>query len=149
MWYNFFRHTFKGGIIMAKMIVIIQCDTTMKRCSGANCAYAFYTKSGMFTDLPDETMYLAMTCGGCCGGLLAAKLENLSNRISNLGLTKDDITIHLASCIVSENHHRQPCPFKGYIKKLAEHHGFKVVPGTYISKKAQKKRESGEYRGWV
>ncbi len=133
---------------MSRLIVILQCAAVRQRCSGVNCAHAFYSREGAFANLPADARYLTMDCGGCCGSSLPAKLENLAAKISKLGAEKDDVTVHLSSCIVSENHHRTPCPFRAHIRELVERKGFKVALGSYVSKKAEAKRKSGEYRPW-
>ncbi len=131
-----------------KLIVIVQCESVLKRCSGTNCAAAFYSRTGLFADTPaEDVLYLTMPCGGCGGTSISPKLENLRNRLHKLDVSPENVTIHLASCLVSDNHHRGPCPFRGAIKSSLIRHGFdKIVSGTYISKKTQQKREAGIYR---
>ncbi|MCQ2374096.1 MAG: CGGC domain-containing protein, partial [Phascolarctobacterium sp.] len=58
----------------------------------------------------------------------------------------NDVVVHLASCIVSDNYHNPPCPHREYIKEIVERKGFPVVLGSYISKAATKKREAGIYK---
>ncbi len=133
---------------MSQLIVILQCEAVTKRCSGANCAHAFYSREGAFAQVPEDARYMTIGCGGCCGSALPMKLENLEGRLKKFGVKKEDVTIHFSTCIVSENHHRTPCPFRGYMRQLIERKGFKVELGSYISKKAEAKRQSGEYKSW-
>ena len=62
-----------------------KCDDVVKRCSGFLCMNDFYERTGKFEDYSDEvrymSMYMSMTCGGCCGNLLTPKLENLGMRL--------------------------------------------------------------------
>ena len=134
---------------MTRLVVIIQCDDVTKRCSGFFCMKDFYERDGMFKDYPEDTRYMTMTCGGCCGTLLTAKLENLGSRLERINITKDDVTFHLASCICSDNAHRQPCPFINRIKALLERKGFRnIVLGSHISQAAEAKRQAGIYKKW-
>ena len=108
----------------------------------------FYERIGKFEGYPPETRYMSMSCGGCCGNI-TTKLENLGMRLRKAGISKDDVAIHFASCICSENSHRLPCPFMSRMKALIHHKGFgNVVLGTHISKKAEAKRQEGIYRKW-
>lgn len=130
---------------MSKFVVIIQCEQVQKRCSGYNCTHAFYSKEGKFGGYPEDTRYMSFTCGGCCGAGLTVKLENLQKRLKQFQEDGQEVIIHLASCMVSDNYHKPPCPHLDYIIRLLEKKGFTIVKGTYISKSASKKREAGIY----
>ncbi len=131
---------------MTKFVVIVQCEKTSHRCSGLNCTRAFYEKSGKFEGYDPETKYMTFACGGCSGQDVASKIQHLDTHLHKFNVNKEDVIVHLASCIVSENYHRTPCIFKNEIKKLIERKGFKVVLGSFISKKAEEKRQKGIYR---
>lgn len=132
-----------------KLIVIIQCEDVVKRCSGFFCMNDFYERTGKFEGYPDDTRYMTVTCGGCCGNLLTPKLENLGRRLCKGNLTKEDVVIHFASCVCSDNSHRQPCPFMNRMKNLLNRKGFNnIVLGTHVSKKAEEKRQAGIYKTW-
>lgn len=133
---------------MSKLVAIIQCDTVCQDCVGMPCAHAFYNREGMFKDYPEDTQYVAFTCGGCCGIGLARKLENLTHKLKRYGIAKEDVIIHLASCIISDNYHNPPCPHKDYLKAIIERKGFQYKIGTYVSKAATAKREAGIYKEW-
>ena len=134
---------------MPKIIVIIQCEDVVKRCSGFLCMNDFYERTGKFEGYPEDTRYMSITCGGCCGNLLTPKLENLGMRLKKANLNKDDVVIHFASCICSDNFHRQPCPFMNRMKNLLIRKGFNnIVLGTHVSKKAEAKRQAGIYKKW-
>ncbi len=133
---------------MSKLVVIVQCDNVTKRCSGIWCMTDFYDKIGAFEVYEDDTRYMSMTCGGCCGNLVAAKFENLKQKMVKKNIRKEDIVVHLASCIVSDNSHRTPCPFRMDMKKILERKGFTVKFGTHISKTAQARRDAGIYASW-
>jgi predicted metal-binding protein len=131
-----------------KYVVIIQCDIAQKRCSGFACTNAFYNQDGVFKDYNAATRYISFTCGGCCGKGIASKLEHFSNKLKKKSdITKEEVAIHLSSCMVTDNYHYDRCPHVDYIKDIIRKKGYlNVVEGYYISKGAQKKRETGEYR---
>ncbi|WP_312651907.1 CGGC domain-containing protein [Aminipila sp.] len=131
-----------------KYVMIIQCDIARQRCSGFACTNGFYNRDDVFKDYDDNVRYISLTCGGCCGASLASKLEHFSKRLTKkTAVTKDEVAVHLSSCMVTDNYHHDRCPHVDYIKALIEKKGYKrVVEGTYISKVAEKKRESGEYK---
>lgn len=134
---------------MPELVVIIQCEDVVKRCSGFLCMEDFYERQGKFTDYPPETRYMAITCGGCCGNLLTPKLENLGMRLRKANMSKEDVVIHFASCVCSDNAHRLPCPFMNRMKALLIRKGYKnIASGTHISKKAEEKRKAGIYKQW-
>lgn len=130
-----------------KYVVIIQCEIAHNRCSGFACTQSFYNKEEMFKDYADTTQYLSFTCGGCCGKSVAAKLEHLSNKLrKKTDLKKEDVVVHLSSCMVTDNHHYDRCPHVDYIRKIVEKKGYaQIVEGSYISSGATRKREAGIY----
>lgn len=130
---------------MSKLVVIIQCDAVQKRCSGIACTNSFYDRTGTFTEYGEDTKYMTMTCGGCCGISVASKLEDLKRRMARSKM-EDEVVVHLASCIVSDNYHNPPCPHKEYIKAIVERKGYPVVLGSYISKGTTRGREAGKYQ---
>ena len=100
-----------------------------------NCTHAFYSREGKFADYDADTHYMSFTCGGCCGGALTVKLENLCKRLRRFQETDQEIIIHLSTCMVSDNSHKPPCPHLEYIMTLLEKKGFTVEcvydrPGT-------------------
>ena len=130
-----------------KYVVIIQCDIAHRRCSGFACTNAFYNKEEVFKNYDDTTRYISFTCGGCCGKGIAAKLEHLSKklRIEN-NISKDEVAVHLSSCMATDHHHYDRCPHIVYIKNIVLKKGYKnVIEGSFISKNAEKKREEGIY----
>ncbi len=133
-----------------KYVVILQCEIAHNRCSGFACTEAFYNRDEMFKDYEEGIQYLSFTCGGCCGKSVAAKLEHLSNKLrKKTELKKDDVVIHLSSCMVTDNHHYDRCPHVDYIKKIIDKKGYaQVVEGSYISQSATRKREAGIYTAY-
>ena len=132
-----------------ELVVIIQCDDVVKRCSGFLCMNDFYERTGKFENYSEKVRYMAITCGGCCGNLLTPKLENLGMRLRKANINKDDVVIHFASCVCSDNAHRLPCPFMNRMKALLKRKGFNnIVLGSHISKKAEAKRQAGIYKKW-
>jgi len=130
-----------------KFVVMIQCEIARRRCSGFACTDAFYNRNDGFKDYGSEVRYISIPCGGCCGAGLAAKLEHFSNKLKKTDVKKDEVAVHLSSCMVTDNYHHDRCPHTDYIKALVEKKGYKnIVEGTYISRVSEKKRESGEYK---
>ncbi|WP_324823759.1 CGGC domain-containing protein [Sinanaerobacter sp. ZZT-01] len=131
-----------------KYVMIIQCEFARQRCSGFACTNGFYNREDGFKDYEDNVRYIAMTCGGCCGTSLAAKLEHFSKKIAkNTDVKKKEVAVHLSSCMVTDNYHHDRCPNVDYIKALIQKKGYhRILEGTYISKTAEKKREKGEYK---
>jgi predicted metal-binding protein len=130
-----------------KYIVIIQCDISLRRCSGFACTNAFYNKDEVFKIYDDSTKYISFSCGGCCGKGVASKLEHFSKKLkSKCDINKDEVTVHLSSCMVSDNYHSDRCPHVDYIKNIVSKKGYKnIVEGSYISNNAKRKREEGIY----
>ena len=131
---------------MSQLVVVIQCDIVTKRCSGYACMNTFANRVDTMADYPADTRFLMMTCGGCCGAGIAAKLENLTRKIKRYGDKKENVTIHFASCVVSDSYHRPPCPFRNYMARIIERKGYPLVLGAYISKATEAKRKKGVYR---
>ena len=130
-----------------KYVVIIQCDIAHKRCSGFACTNAFYNKDEVFKSYDDATRYISFTCGGCCGKGIASKLEHFSKKlIKKNAISKEEVAIHLSSCIATDNYHYDRCPHIDYMKNIILKKGFKnMVEGSYISGSAKTKREEGKY----
>lgn len=99
---------------------------------------SFYERSGRFTGYDADTKYMTITCGGCCGAGVAGKIEDLNRKLKRWGDDRRDVVVHLASCVVSDNYHRPPCPHRDYIKTIVERKGYPVIFGSYISKTAEK-----------
>ncbi|WP_294395541.1 CGGC domain-containing protein [uncultured Clostridium sp.] len=130
-----------------KYCIIIQCDIAQKRCSGFACTNTFYNREGTFADYDEDVRYISFTCGGCCGKTIASKLEHFSNKLKmKTDISKDEVAVHLSSCMVTDNHHYDRCPHIDYIKNIIFKKGFKnVVEGSYISNGADRKRAEGIY----
>ena len=130
-------------------IAVIQCHLVKQRCSGYFCEKAFHERSGAFSAYAgDENLrILYMTCGGCCGRAAHRKLANLirmSKKRENI--TKDQIVVHLASCITNDNYHGPPCPHLDYLKELIAKLFLDLVEGSNISPKAEARRREGRYK---
>lgn len=135
------------GKMNTKYVVIIQCDIAHKRCSGFACTNAYYNRDELFKDYDNNTRYISFTCGGCCGKTIASKLEHFSKKLkakNNIG--KNEVVVHLSSCMVTDNYHYDRCPHIDYIKNIIAKKGYeKLIEGSYISKGATSKREKGQY----
>ena len=136
---------------MKKAVVVIQCDITCRRCSGFACSQTFHDRNDFFEGYPEDTFYLSMTCGGCCGKGLSAKLSHfLQMSRKKLSLFPKDVAVHLASCITTDNRHFERCPHFDYIVSIIKKNGYNhIVEGTYHSKGAEKKRQAGIYKTYL
>ena len=131
-----------------RYVVVIQCEHTMNRCSGFACTESFFGKSAAFEGYEEGTKYLTMTCGGCNGAGVAGRLEHLGMKLRTLtDIKKEEVAVHLASCVVTDNRHHDRCPYVDYIKEIIRKNGFEnVVEGTYQSQASRKRREQGIYK---
>ena len=130
-------------------VVVIQCDIVMQRCSGYLCERAFNERTGGFSSYPKDKSYrtIYMTCSGCCGRAVHRKLGDLIGMIKKIeSVKKEEIVVHLSSCITRDNYHAPPCPHLDYLKSLIQgKHSLDLVEDTYISQKSEKLREKGVY----
>lgn len=135
-----------------KFVMIVQCDKSRKRCSGFACTKTFYDKEGFFKkfNYDDDTKYIAFTCGGCNGDNLDTYLKHFSQKLlKKTELKKDEIAVHLSSCITTENYHHDRCPFIHNLEKIVKENGYKTLRyGTYLSKKAEERRKAGIYKDY-
>ncbi len=131
-----------------KYVVVIQCDHTMKRCSGFACSESFFGKTAAFSGYKDGTKYLTMSCGGCNGACVAGRLEHFEMKLRSLtDIKKSEVAVHLATCVVTDNRHHDRCPFVDYIKEIIRKNGFEnIVEGTYQSQASRKLRQEGVYK---
>ena len=131
-----------------KLVAIIQCEKAKKRCSGYACTDSFYKKINSFSEYNSETQYLSFTCGGCNGEGVGPKINNLVGRMPKLAdIKNNEIAVHLSSCIAFDNRHSDRCPNAEFMKSIINKAGIEtIIEGSYISKKSQKKRESGIYK---
>lgn len=133
-----------------KYVVMIQCDIAHRRCSGFACTNAFYNRDEVFADYDEDTKYISFTCGGCCGKGVSAKLEHLTHKLKNkIHVSKDEVVVHLSSCMATDNYHYDRCPHVDYIKGIILKKGYEqIVEGTYISQMSKKNREKGIYKSY-
>ena len=132
---------------MEKYALIIQCAIAHNRCSGFACTESFYERSGTFKKCDENTKYISFTCGGCCGKGVAAKIEHFGKKLSSLGdISRNEVTIHLASCMTTDNHHYDRCPHIEYIKDILQKKGFNnIIEGSYLDVTSTELREAGIY----
>ena len=130
-------------------IVVVQCHIVKEVCSGYYCEKAFNERSGGFADYSKDQplRILYLTCGGCCGKAVHRKLSNFLKKAGkNEGITKEQVVVHLSSCITKDNYHAPRCPHIDYIKAMIGRFGLDVREDTRISHKAQQRREAGIYK---
>lgn len=131
-----------------KYVVIIQCDIAHNRCSGFNCTQSFYNRENLFENYGKNIQYISFTCGGCCGKGISVKLEHLSKRLKkHADIKKEEVIVHLASCMSTDNYHYDRCPHIDYIKNIVQKKGYTdIIEGSYISKGASQKRKAEVYK---
>ena len=151
-WGTFSKLNNGGTEMGIKYVLIIQCDIARQRCSGFACTDSFYNRAGFFKDCgyAHGVRYIALTCGGTRDLVFASKLEHFSKKlIKATGIKKDEVAVHLSSCMVTDNYHHDRCPHLDYIKALVLKKGFKnIVEGTFQSENATKKRAAGIYKDY-
>lgn len=131
-----------------KIIGIIQCDFARERCSSFGCMNSFAQRIDSFAKYSKEDNILPVpfNCGGCPGRRISRVAANLIKRAKKkAGIEKDEIVVHLASCVTTDNGHYPPCPHIDYIEKILKRKGLKVRKGSYKSKTAQGRRDAGLY----
>ena len=133
-----------------KYLVVVQCHIVKERCSGYLCENAFFERSGSFSDYPKDASirFLSLTCGGCCGRAVHRKLSNLLKKIKQKeNIEKDEIQVHLSSCISFDSYHGGPCPHKEYLETLiCDKLGLDCIDGSRISKLTEIRRKEGLYK---
>lgn len=130
-------------------IVVVQCDIVKERCPGYLCEKAFHERTGGFAGYPREKAYrfLSMTCGGCCGRATHRKLTKLVRSLEKKeGIAKEQVVVHLSSCVANDNYHAPPCPHLDYIRTLVERIGIDICEGTVICDRSERRRQGGTYR---
>ncbi|MBI5562711.1 MAG: CGGC domain-containing protein [Deltaproteobacteria bacterium] len=131
-----------------KIIGVIQCDFARERCSGFGCMNSFTRRIDAFARYAKDAgvMLVPFNCGGCPGRRISRVAANLIKRAKKKAeVDKEEIVIHLASCIVTDNGHYPPCPHIDYIEKILKRKGLKVRKGSYRSNTASRRRAEGIY----
>ena len=133
-----------------KYVIGVECDTSRQRCSGFACSNAFFEKNDAFSGYGDDTKFLTMTCGGCCGTSLAGYLEHFGKKLHvKTDIKKTEVAVHLASCIVTENRHHDRCPYVDYMKDIIRKNGFEnIIEGTFESQVTHELRDKGVYKNY-
>lgn len=133
-----------------KLVVVIQCAMAKKRCSGYLCMNAFFNREDCFEEYPKdrEIRFLPVECGGCCGKSVNSVMTNISRKMAKTGdMKKEEVAVHLSSCMAFDNHHSDRCPFIDNIKEAIIKQGFtNIFEGSKISKTATRKRAEGIYK---
>lgn len=138
----------EGSENKIKLIGLIQCDFAKERCSGFACVNSFEERVDAFERYSKEEkiMVVPFDCGGCPGRRIGRSVANLIRNSKKKALiNKEEVVIHLASCMVTDNAHYPPCPHLDYIGEILSRKGVKVVKGSYKSKTTQKRREASIY----
>ena len=133
-----------------KYVVTIQCDHSRKRCSGFACSNSFFEKNDAFSGYGEDTKFLTMTCGGCCGTPVAGYLEHFGSKLKGkTDIKKSEVAVHLATCMVTENRHHDRCPHIDYIKDIIRRNGYEnIIEGTFEAPITRKLREQGKYKSY-
>jgi len=137
----------KEGKENTRLIGIVQCDIAKERCSGLACINSFDKRIDAFEGYEEtDIMAVPFNCGGCPGRRIGRSAAHLARRAEHkAGIKKEEIVIHLASCITTDNGHYPPCPHLGYITLMLERKGFRLRKGSYKSKTAERRRTEGRY----
>jgi predicted metal-binding protein len=134
---------------MAKYVVAVQCNIVKERCSGYQCEREFTQRIGAFAPYADtpDVRFLSMTCGGCCGKATQRKLTNLVRQSNKReGFERNDIVVHLSSCVCKESYHGPVCPHLDYLRSIiSDKLKLSLVEGTVTNELAEARRQSGEY----
>jgi predicted metal-binding protein len=121
-----------------RCVAVIQCQFSHERCTGAHCAKAFAERGESFQGYGAEAIYyVPFSCGGCSGrrvGRLATQLRKVMSK--KAGVPVEEIAVHLATCMVTDNGHHPPCPHLDSIRLMLDRQGLRVVEGTHFSAKA-------------
>lgn len=134
-----------------RLVGIIQCDFAKDRCSGFGCVNSFTQRGDAFEVYPEDpgVMVVPFNCGGCPGRQISRTAANLVERAEKkAGIAKEEITIHLSTCMVTDNGHYPPCPHLDYIEEILRRKGLRTRRGSYKSKTAEKRRGDGRYKGF-
>lgn len=133
-----------------KLIGIVQCDVAKERCSGLACINSFDKRIDAFERYEaGGIMAVPFNCGGAPGRRIGRSVAHLARRAEHkAGIKKEEIVIHLSSCMVTDNGHYPPCPHLDYIKTMLKRKGFRVRQGSYKSKTAERRRGEGRYEAF-
>lgn len=131
-----------------KYVIAIQCDHSRRRCSGFACSNSFFEKNFAFEGYGEDTKFITMTCGGCCGTPVAGYMEHFGQKLrAKTDISKSEVAVHLATCVVTDNRHHDRCPHVDYIKQIIRKNGFEnIIEGTFQAEATRRKREAGEYK---
>jgi predicted metal-binding protein len=67
--------------------------------------------------------------------------------MEKLDIEPENIAVHLASCVVTDNWHYVPCPHVDDMKRMLERKGLEVIDGSVVSPVSEERREDGVYTG--
>ena len=131
-------------------IVIVQCHIVKERCSGYFCEASYSQRSGEFSAYPKDKEFrtLYFTCGGCCGRAIHRKVANLLMNLKRKESTgKENVVVHLSSCITKDSYHGPRCPHLDYLVEIIRDKlKVDLVLGTKINDKSEKLRKDGQYK---
>lgn len=90
---------------------------------------------------------MSVSCDACGEGTLAEQLSHFVRKLQKkTDITPDQVSVHLSSCMVTDNAHHARCPYVVRVRDLITAQGLvHITEGTYVSARAQARRESGIY----
>jgi predicted metal-binding protein len=140
----------KGDKVVTKLIGIVQCDVAKERCSGLACINSFDKRIDAFEGYEASgIMAVPFNCGGAPGRRIGRSAAHLARRAEHkAGIKKEEIVIHLASCVATDNGHYPPCPHLDYIVTMLKRKGFRIKMGSYKSNTAERRRGEGRYEAF-
>ncbi|OQY02418.1 MAG: hypothetical protein B6I26_00850 [Desulfobacteraceae bacterium 4572_130] len=137
-------------MIKKKYIIVIQCHIVKEYCSGFLCEHTFNKRVDCFScyDSNNNLRFLSITCGGCCGRSTLRKLQDfISQAEAREKIIKNEIVVHLSSCVSFESFHGPECPHKEYISKIiTEKAGLDLVYGSRLSPITEARRKKNIYK---
>ena len=130
-----------------RYVLVVQCGKARRRCSGFACENSFHERLFSFEGYGPDVRYLPILCDVCGAATLTAQLAHFVRKLqAKTDVTLDQVSVHLSSCMVTDNSHHARCSQVARIRDVIAAQGLEhVTEGTYVSARAQARREAGIY----
>lgn len=130
-----------------RYVLVVQCGKARRRCSGFACENSFHERLFSFDGYGPGVRFMSVSCDMCEEGALAEQLAHFARKLQKkTDIMPDQVSVHLSSCVVTDNSHHARCPRVTRIRDLIEAQGLAhITEGTYVSARAQARRASGAY----
>lgn len=141
------KRELRSGI---RYVLAVQCALSRARCSGFACENSFHERQFSFDGYGSGTRFLSVTCGGCDGENVKVQLAHFARKLlKKTDITLDQVSVHLSSCMVTDNSHHRRCPHVAKIRAAIGAAGFtNITEGTYVSARAEERRGIGDYSSY-